>query len=104
MAENKEKYYEIEQLDEKQLNGVSGGNFNELSLDRKELSKMGLCNAYDVGSLSDNIKQRNEILGAWKKAGVEVVMSNYGQNQYYIDGEKVTRVSALNYVRKNRRR
>ena len=65
---------------------------------------MGLCSAYDVGSLTDNIKQRNEILGAWKKAGVEVVMSNYGQNQYYIDGEKVTRVTALSYVRKNRRK
>ena len=59
MTENKEKYYGIEKLDEEQLNGVSGGNFNELCLDSKELSRMGLCNAYNAGSLADNIKQRN---------------------------------------------
>ncbi len=104
MAENKDKYYETEQLNEEQLNGVSGGNFNELCLDSKELSKLGLCNAYNVGSLAENINQRNEILGAWKKAGVDVNINNYAPNQYFINGEKVTRTAALSYIRKNRKR
>ena len=104
MSENKEKTFAGEQLDLEQLEEVSGGSCKELSQDSKELSKLGLCNAYNVGSLAENINQRNEILGAWKKAGVDVNINNYAPNQYFINGEKVTRTAALSYIRKNRKR
>ena len=103
MAENKEKYYENEQLDLDQLEGVSGGSCKELSEDSRVLKSLGLCDKfYDQLDLKNSPRQGQEIVNAWKQGGVTVRTSKLYPNQYLIDGKKVTRLIAIDYIKKNR--
>ena len=103
MAENKEKYYENEQLDLDQLEGISGGSCRELSEDSRVLKSLGLCDRfYDQSDLMSSPRQCQEIVNAWKQGGVTVRTSKLYPNQYLIDGKKVTRLIAIDHIKKNR--
>lgn len=103
MAENKEKYFESEQLGLDQLEEVSGGSCKELSEDSRILKSLGLCDKfYDRSDLMSSPRQCQEVISAWRQGGVEVRTSKLYPNQYFIDGKKVTRLIAVDYIKKNR--
>lgn len=102
MAENKGKTVEnFETLSPEDLEGVSGGNCKELSSDSYELSKLGLCGNYDYYDLLWAPGHCQAVVDAWKKAGVDCRFSDVCGNTYYINGKKVSRNDAINFV-KNR--
>ena len=103
MAEHKENYYENEQLGLEQLGEVSGGSCKELSQDSKVLRSLGLCDKfYDQSDLMSSARQCQEVISAWQSGGVTVKTSKLYPNQYFIDGKKVTRLIAVDYIKKNR--
>ena len=102
MKENKGKTVEnFEALSPEELEGVSGGNCTELSNDSSVLKSLGLCNYYGYFDLCRCPGHCQEIVNAWKNAGVDCRFSDLVGNEYYIDGKKVSRNDAINYV-KNR--
>ena len=102
MAENKDNFHEIRELDPDQLDGISGGSCRELSEDSKVLRSLGLCDRfYDQSDLMNSPRQCQEVVAAWKKGGVTVRTSKLYPNQYIIDGNKVTRLIAIDHVKKN---
>ena len=102
MTDNKEKAFEnFEALAPEELEGVSGGNCTELSGDSSVLRSLGLCNYYGYFDLCRCPGHCQEIVNAWKNAGVECRFSDLFANEYYIGGKKVSRDEAINYV-KNR--
>lgn len=102
MAENNEKFFESEQLGLEQLDEVSGGSCRELSEDSRILKSLGLCGKfYDQSDLKSSPRQCQEVVSAWRQGGVEVRTSKLYPNQYFIDGKKVTRLIAVDHVKKN---
>jgi hypothetical protein len=47
-------------------------------------------------------RQCQEVISAWQRGGVTVKTSKLYPNQYFIDGKKVTRLIAVDYIKKNR--
>jgi len=101
MADNKEKYFENEKLDPEQLDEVSGGSCKELSEDSRVLKSLGLCGFYDQMDLKKSPGQCQEVIKAWAQGGVTVRTSKNFPNQYFINGQKVSRLMAVDYVKKN---
>lgn len=101
MSENKEKFYDnTEKLSTEELDGVSGGNCDELSGDSDVLKSLGLCNSYSYFNLLRCPGHCQEIVNGWAKAGVECKFDDLFSNEYFIDGKKVSRGDAINYVKK----
>jgi len=91
-------YYENEQLDPEQLDGVSGGYASQLSVDSRLLSQLGLCKAYDANTLSSDKAAFQEVVNAWEKAGVKVYAYKDSSNAYKVNGKFVDIWTARKYI------
>ena len=99
MKENSEKWDgSREALSPEELEKVSGGSCSELSDDSSVLSELGLCSRYGYFKLIRSPGHRQEIIDAWQKAGVECRFDDGSGNEYYIDGKKVLRSEAIDFV------
>ena len=94
---------DIQKLDQKDLEKVSGGNSEELAGDSIVLSKMGYGSPKNEIDLITRPALRREVVKCWAKAGVECRYDGFVRNKYYINGEKVTREEALKYVMSKKR-
>ena len=96
---NENKNYENVQLNVEQLEGVSGGFASQLCVDSVLLSQLGLCQAYDVDTLSSDKAAFQEVVNAWEKAGVKVYAYKDSSNVYKVNGKIVDIWTARNYLR-----
>ena len=104
MIKDKEnKTNDFQQLDQKDLENVSGGNSDELAGDSIVLSKMGFGSPKNEIDLICRPALRREVVKCWADAGVECRYDGFVRNKYYINGEKVTREEALKYVMSKKR-
>ena len=94
---------DFQQLDQKDLESVSGGNSEELAGDSIVLSRMGLGSPKNEIDLICRPALRREVVKCWADAGVECRYDGFVRNKYYINGEKVTREEALKYVMSKKR-
>ena len=93
---------EYQQLEQKDLENVSGGNSDELAGDSIVLSKMGYGSPIKEIDLITRPALRREVVKRWADAGVECRYDGFVRNKYYINGEKVTREQALKYIQTGR--
>lgn len=82
-----------------QLEGITGGNIDELSEDSQFLYKAGLCNRYSYFSLLENPEQSQNILDAWRKVGIECKPTSICENEYYTNGKRITRSEAIEILK-----
>ncbi|MBR2706662.1 MAG: hypothetical protein IKE74_05390 [Mogibacterium sp.] len=94
---------DMQQIDQKELENVSGGNSDELAGDSIVLSKMGFGSPKNEIDLICRPALRREVVKCWADAGVECRYDGFVRNKYYINGEKVTREEALKYVMSKKR-
>lgn len=95
---NENKNYENVQLNVEQLEGVSGGFASQLCVDSVLLSHLGLCQAYDVDTLSSDKAAFQEVVNAWEKAGVKVYAYKDSSNVYKVNGKIVDIWTARKYI------
>ncbi|MBR3746305.1 MAG: hypothetical protein IKP64_13015 [Selenomonadaceae bacterium] len=82
-----------ELLTDEQLDDVAGGNIGEIVLDLAVIAKVKEGN----GSL--NIKDQNDLRREWAKFGVATVYyDDKTPNEYYIDGNQVSRSDAVKHL------
>ena len=98
MAKEDIKRDELKQLDPQDLDGVSGGNSDELAEDSIVLSRMGFGSPKDVIDLVTRPQLRREVVKCWADAGVECRYDGFVRNKYYINGEQVSREEALRFI------
>ena len=103
MMDKDDKTYEYQQLDQKDLENVSGGNSDELAGDSIVLSKMGFGSPKKEIDLICRPALRREVVKCWADAGVECRYDGFVRNRYYINGRNVTRLEALEYIQKKGR-
>ena len=94
---------DMQQIDQKELENVSGGNSDELAGDSIVLSRMGYGTPKKELDLITRPALRREVVKCWADAGVECRYDGFVRNKYYINGEKVTREEALKYVMSKKR-
>ena len=97
------KKYEYQQLDQEDLENVSGGNSEELAGDSIVLSRMGYGTPKKEIDLITRPALRREVVKCWAEAGVECRYDGFVRNRYFINGERVTREEALKFVQSRRR-
>ena len=102
MKDKDDKTYEYQQLDQKDLENVSGGNSDELAGDSIVLSKMGFGSPKKEIDLICRPALRREVVKCWADAGVECRYDGFVRNRYYISGKQVTRQEALEFIQKKR--
>lgn len=93
---------DIQKLDQKDLENVSGGGSDELAGDSIVLSKMGFGSPKNEIDLITRPALRREVVKCWADAGVECRYDGFVRNKYYINGKNVTRLEALEYIQKKR--
>ena len=93
---------DIQKLDPKDLEKVSGGGSDELAGDSIVLSKMGFGSPKNEIDLITRPALRREVVECWADAGVECRYDGFVRNKYYINGRNVTRLEALEYIQKKR--
>lgn len=98
--EKDNKKDEYRQLDPQDLDGVSGGNSDELAEDSIVLSRMGFGSPKDVLDLVTRPQLRREVVKCWAAAGVECRYDGFVRNKYYINGKQVSREEALAFIQK----
>lgn len=91
---------DIQQMDQKDLENVSGGGSDELAGDSIVLSKMGFGSPKNEIDLMTRPQLRREVVKCWADAGVECRYDGFVRNKYYINGKKVTREEALAFIQK----
>ena len=89
---------DYQQLDPKDLENVSGGNSDELAGDSIVLSRMGYGTPKKEIDLITRPALRREVVKCWAEAGVECRYDGFVRNRYYINGERVTREEALEFL------
>ena len=93
---------EYQQLEQKDLENVSGGNSDELAGDSIVLSKMGYGSPIKEIDLITRPALRREVVKCWADAGVECRYDGFVRNKYYINGKNVTREEALRFIQTGR--
>jgi len=93
---------DYQQLDQKDLDKVSGGNSEELAGDSIVLSKMGYGSPKNEIDLITRPVLRREVVKCWADAGVECRYDGFVRNKYYINGKNVTREEALRFIQTGR--
>ena len=93
---------DYQQLDQKDLDKVSGGNSEELAGDSIVLSKMGYGSPKNEIDLITRPALRREVVKCWADAGVECRYDGFVRNKYYINGKNVTREEALRFIQTGR--
>lgn len=89
---------DIQKLDQKDLENVSGGGSDELAGDSIVLSKMGFGSPKNEIDLITRPALRREVVKCWADAGVECRYDGFVRNKYYINGEQVSREEALRFI------
>ena len=87
-------------MSDDELDQVAGGTFEELKADAEEFEsfgKMFQC-SYPTGIGNMRIYDREAVVGLFAKFGVQVNFDDNKPNEYFIDGNKVTREEAWNHI------
>ena len=87
-------------LDDAELAAVCGGGIGQTVGDAAILKKKGYMSE-DVGFFDTCAhwhENANKVGRAWLKAGLEVGLSYAYNNKYWIDGRRVSRTEALEYL------
>ena len=93
---------ELEAMSDEELEQVAGGSYRETAGDTRFLNDLaGLCDRFGAtsgffkfGTVSD------EATKGWSKIGIQVNTSWFGENDYYLKGEPISREKALEYALK----
>ncbi|MBQ3444880.1 MAG: hypothetical protein IJG33_16735 [Selenomonadaceae bacterium] len=102
---DKDKFAD-EILSDEELDQVVGGDYVDTADDSKFLHSYGLCGKYTFNDIlfDDGTSQEEDVKAGWAKVGVDYHYysgcATYGwRNEYYINGNKVTRKEAYAHVR-----
>ena len=85
-------------LSEEELEGIAGGNRDELALDTQLFNTMGnRIKAYDLDDITNtNVNGISaRITSLYAKLGIEVKYNDFGASNYYIDGKWIPRNQAV---------
>ena len=98
--------YADELMSDEELDQVVGGRYSETAGDSAFLNIYGLCGKYTEEDIyfDDGTSQEEDVKAGWAKVGVD--FHYHGSplfceksNEYYINGNKVTRKEAYAHVR-----
>ena len=85
-------------LSEEELEGIAGGNRDELALDTQLFNAMGgRIKAYDLEDITNtNVNGiAAKITSLYAKLGIQVKYNDFGASSYSIDGNPTTRNKAI---------
>ena len=89
-------------MNDEELDNVAGGTFEELRQDAQEFRKVfggPIRFNRQIGIGHAAIASRSDIVAGFAKFGVKMTWDNDKPNEYFIDGNKVTREEAWNHVK-----
>ena len=91
---------EMEKIMEKELNMVTGGNFEETSLDSQALCFEGFMDEqFDVSDLVFHwLRDSAKVDTGWAKAGITCVTCPFYSNRYYVNNRRITRDTAMRMI------
>ena len=96
-----EKILKEENLSEDELAKVAGGNWNEINEDAKRFKELNVP-IYGADGEGGPMVAPDLLTGsltkAFEKHGVTYVRSFADENQYYINGKKVSQAEAWKYI------
>ena len=83
-----------EMLNEEQLEQVAGGTVREMSKDMDFMKAAGVIKGFNLKLTVENLTR------IWAQEGVACVLHNdkKNSNEYYVDGQQVTREAAMQHV------
>ena len=96
---------ELELLSDDELEKISGGSISQTCEDSYFLNRFGLCGRYSETGVegsnnyfNDSAQADYEVHKAWKKAGIECVVSNGENNKYFLGKQEISRGEAYSIV------
>lgn len=90
----------MKKLSPEELKEVAGGGCNELYDDSNFLAGLGFGKAYLYIDLAFNPQYCNNVVKTWASVGVQCKYNDFLNNEYFIDGKKVSRQQAYEQARK----
>ncbi len=81
------------------LGQVAGGTLKESSNDSKFLGALNSsCERFGTGMIYWSTQAKKEVIGAWEKCGVRVILSDRNPNEYFIMNTKVSQDEAMKHA------
>lgn len=94
---------ELEKLSDDELEQVAGGNDGWTAVDSTILYAYGLVDDYH-GYFHTGLHWKSDsaaVDSGWAKAGITSVTKPWGDNQYFMGGEEITRDQAITHLKAN---
>lgn len=96
---------ELEMMSDEELDNVAGGCWRQTCEDSYFLNRFGLCGRYSETGVegsnnyfNDSAQANYEVHKAWKKTGIECVVSIGENNKYFIGKQEISRTEAYRIV------
>lgn len=90
----------MEKIMENRLNMVTGGSFDETSIDSQALYFKGFMDEqFDVSDLVFHwLSESAKVDAGWAKAGITCVTCPFYSNRYYIKNKRISRDTAMKMI------
>lgn len=88
---------EAQKLNEYELENVTGGSYSETANDSRFLNSLnGSCNRYGATRIAftPGSKLEDSIQKAWTTVGIRMVWHSTGDNEYFLNGNKISQSEA----------
>lgn len=91
---------ELEALSDEELDQIAGGSYIEVAGDSRFLNDLaGLTDRYGAFKVFGSYNSiKSEIVKGWSIVGITLDPGHTGSNDYYKDGQKISRSEAMKYA------